>query len=151
MKIDRPGSKIKDTAAIAVKEGEKKVSSAPGSKFSSLMEKADDQGFDDRMKKLAEDIFEQGERLAKKIDVRDLKVYKSLIAEFLNEVTNNSHRFDKKSKMDRRGRLKVFVTVKNINEEVDSLTNEMLSKQADNIKILKKIEDIRGMILDLQL
>jgi uncharacterized protein YaaR (DUF327 family) len=151
MKIDRQDSKPKSLSQPQNKEGEKRVSGAANSKFTNLLDKAHDDNYDEYTKKLAQDIFNQGDKLSKRVDVRELKIYKALITEFLNRVMNESPRFVKNSKIDRRGRHKVFVTVKNINEEVDALTKDVLGNQSDNIKILKRIEDIRGLILDLEL
>lgn len=151
MKVDRSNPKFKPATRSSENDSDRKVTQSTGSKFLNFMDKATDEKYEDKIKKLAADILAQGEKLGKRIDVRELKQYKALIAEFLNQLVNNSYSFVKNSKLDRRGRYKVFVTVKRVNEELDELTNEVLSNQVDNIKILKKIEDIRGLILDLEL
>ena len=46
-----------------------------------------------RLQGLMEEITMQGERLYKKRDVRDMKKYRSLIKEFMNEVVSRSHSF----------------------------------------------------------
>jgi uncharacterized protein YaaR (DUF327 family) len=51
--------------------------------------------------------------------------------------------------LDRRGRHKVFAVIKKVNEELDDLTREVLTDEKDRIKILKKLDDIKGLILDL--
>jgi len=64
---------------------------------------------------------------------------------------HHSHIFSKDSHLDRRGRYKVYATVKKINEELDELTKRFLMPRKDNIRILQRIEDIRGLVLDLML
>ena len=78
-----------------------------------------------------------------------LKVYKKLISEFFDETVNNSHKFTKQNFLDRRGRHRVYAVVKTVNKELDELTNDVLNSEKDNIKILKRLDDIRGMILDI--
>ncbi len=94
-------------------------------------------------------IQSQGKKLEKKADIRDLKIYKQLISEFLDGAVTHSHSFTKKSFLDRRGRHRVYAIIKKINESLIELTNEVLKSQQDNISILKKLDDIRGLILDL--
>lgn len=119
--------------------------------FVSQLKRVEEHNVEERIKYLVNQITEQGERLGKKVDVRELKIYKKLISEFLDETLNNSHKFSRESLIDRRGRNRVYATVKKINAELEELTNDVLSAQKDNIKILQRIEDIRGLILDITL
>lgn len=130
---------------------EKKVSSNNGTSFKSHLKHFENHSTEERIKLLIGQIQEQGEKLGKKVDLRELKVYKGLITEFLDEALNNSQKFSKDSHLDRRGRYKVYATVKKINEELENLTKDVLNSEKDNIKILQRIEDIRGLILDLSL
>ena len=147
--------RIKETVAntagiqgITTKE-EKKVIEGKETSFKNHLKEMDKLSFEERIKHLVNKIEEQGEKLSKKIDLRELKIYKRLIADFLDEVVSNSHKFTKDSTLDRRGRYKVYATVKKINKELDELTQEVLKEEKDNIAVLKKIEDIRGLVLNL--
>lgn len=51
--------------------------------------------------------------------------------------------------MDRRGRHRLYATVKKVNTELEVLTEEILKSERDHLKIIGKIEDIRGLILDM--
>ncbi|QNU68687.1 YaaR family protein [Ruminiclostridium herbifermentans] len=117
--------------------------------FASQMRRLETANYEERIRTLADKIQSQGKKLEKKADIRDLKIYKKLISEFLDEAVAHSHSFSKKSFLDRRGRHRVYAIIKKINEELIELTNEVLKAEQDNIKILKKLEDIRGLILDL--
>lgn len=117
--------------------------------FSSTLRKLEYANYEERIKVLVDKIQSQGKKLEKKADIRDLKIYKQLISEFLDEAVSHSHAFTKKNFLDRRGRHRVFAIIKKINEELIELTNEVLRAEQDNINILKKLDDIRGLILDL--
>lgn len=119
--------------------------------FSSQLKKLEFNNYQERIKILADKIQSQGKKLEKKADIRDLKVYKQLISEFLDEAVSHSHSFTKKNFLDRRGRHRVYAIIKKINEELIELTNEVLKAEQNNINILKKLDDIRGLILDLLL
>ncbi len=117
--------------------------------FSTQLKKLEYKNYEERIRVLADKIQSQGKKLEKKADIRDLKVYKQLISEFLDEAVSHSHSFTKKNFLDRRGRHRVYAIIKKINEELIELTNEVLKAEQDNISILKKLDDIRGLILDL--
>ncbi|MCL2741702.1 MAG: YaaR family protein [Oscillospiraceae bacterium] len=125
----------------------------PGSAatFEGVMMKADERNVETRLGDLAERIYEQGKKLGQKVDIAELRVYKAMISEFVSEAVAYSHKFTKESFLNRRGKHKVYSTVKKINDNLERLTAEVLMEEKDNIGILQKIEDIRGFILDLLL
>jgi uncharacterized protein len=130
---------------------DRKVSENKEVSFQSRLKHVEDRNAEERLQDMADQIIKQGEKLGKKMDIRELKIYKNLVSEFLDEAVNNSHTFEKKNFLDRRGRHKIYATVKKVNEELDNLTKDVLSSEKDNIKILQRLDDIRGMILDISL
>ncbi len=129
----------------------RKVSEKNGLQFSTHMDKNYSDNQEEELKKKALEIEKQGKRLGSHIDVSELKAYKRLVIEFLNEAIRGSSSFSKDSFLDRRGRHRVFATIKIVNEKLEQLTNEVLSSEKDNLTILGRIEDIRGLVLDLVL
>ena len=57
---------------------------------------------------LMEEITRQGDKLAKHRDIKDMRKYRALIKEFLNEIVNRSHSFSRENFLDRRGRHRVY-------------------------------------------
>lgn len=121
------------------------------SHFSTMLKKQTSDNMDETLKRMAQEIISQGERLGEKVDIAELKAYKRMVSEFLEESVRNFARFSKESFMDRRGRHRLYATVKKINESLEELTREVLNKEQDHLKIIGRIEDIRGMILDILL
>lgn len=103
----------------------------------------------EKLSSLMKDIEEQGNKLAKHMDIRDMKRYRSLVKEFMNEVTTRSHEFSRENFLDRRGRHRVYGIVKEVDKSLDDLAQELLKEEKDNLAILNKIDDIRGMLLDI--
>ncbi len=103
----------------------------------------------EKLSSLMKDIEEQGSKLAKHMDIRDMKRYRSLVKEFMNEVTAHSHEFSRENFLDRRGRHRVYGIVKEVDKSLDDLAQELLKDEKDNLAILNKIDDIRGMLLDI--
>ena len=57
----------------------------------------------ERLTNLMAEITTEGEKLAKKRDVKDMRHYRGLVKEFLNEVVTRSHSFSRENFLDRRG------------------------------------------------
>ena len=113
--------------------------------ISSIMEKE----LQEKVAELMGSITEQGKKLGKKTDIRDMKRYRELIKTFLNEVVYRSHKFSRENYLDRRGRHRVYGIVRLIDENLDKLAEELLKDEKDNIAILSTIAEIRGLLLDI--
>ena len=106
-------------------------------------------GFREKLKNLLERIDIQSQKLSERMDIGELKRYRSLVSEFLDIALRNSSQFHKEHTLDSKGRHRIFAIVKNIDTELESLTREVLRQQKDNLNVLAKLDDIRGMLLDI--
>jgi len=104
-----------------------------------------------RMQQLKKDIDEQGAKLADRVDVKELERYRRLIREFLDEIVSNGYTFSREDAYASRGRHRYIATVKVVDEKLDELGKEVLKENADKIEILHRIDDIRGLLLDLMM
>lgn len=98
---------------------------------------------------LLEDITAQGKRIAQHMDIRDMKKYRGLIKDFLNEVVYRSHKFSRENFLDRRGRHRVYGIIRLIDQNLDDLATELVQDELDHISILGKIGEIEGLLLDI--
>jgi len=105
----------------------------------------------EKMQGLIKSIDEQGERLTDKVDVKEFEKYRRLIREFLDEIVSNSYTFSREDAYASRGRRRFIATVDTVNKKLDELAKEVLKEQADNIDIVHRVDDIRGLLLDLLL
>ncbi len=149
LKIDGSSGRKPQNLTGRIDRDVKKVNDMNGAQFSSHMDRQFSESQDEELKKKAMEIEQQGKRLASHIDISELKAYKKLVMEFLNEAVRGFSRVSKDSFLDRRGRHRVFATIKVGNEKLDELTKEVLKSEKNNLAILGRIEDIRGLILDL--
>lgn len=102
-----------------------------------------------KLNSLMEEITMQGERLSKRRDVKDMRHYRGLVKDFLNEVVTHSHAFSRENFLDRRGRHRVYGIIRLIDENLDQLAQELMKDEKDNLAILGKIGEIRGLLLDI--
>lgn len=98
---------------------------------------------------MMEDITQQGNKLSRKMDIRDMKLYRKMIKEFMNEIVTHSHSFSRENFLDKKGRHRVYGMVKLIDQALDDLAEELMREEQDHLAILNKIGEIQGMILDL--
>jgi len=104
----------------------------------------------ERLNELKDKIDKQGENLSEMVDVREYDRYRRLIREFLDEVVSNGYAFSKEdSYAARGGRHRYIATVKIVDEKLDELGKAVMSEQADKIEILGRVDEIRGLLLDL--
>lgn len=123
---------------------------APAEDFKfTLMSSIEEDGLAARLQVMMEEITMQGKKLGKHMDVRDMKHYRKLIKEFMNEIVNRSHKFSRENFLDRRGRHRVYGMIKRVDEVLDELAGELIKDEKDAIAILDKVDEIRGLLLDI--
>ena len=81
--------------------------------------------------------------------IRDMKKYRELVKDFLNEIVNRSHKFSRENFLDRRGRHRVYGIVKLVDKNLDDLASELVKDEKDHLTILSKVGEIRGLLLDI--
>lgn len=148
MKVRKTLNSPSNPSGVISRE-ERKVSDSREPSFQNQLRQVESRNYEQRINELVEEIVRQGEKLGRKIDIKELKQYKKLISEFLDEATGNMHKFSRQSFLDRRGRHRVYAIVKKINKELELLTEEVLKDEKDNIGILQRLDDIRGLIMDI--
>jgi len=114
-----------------------------------LMSSIEEAGLSERLSVMMQEITMQGEKLGKHMDVRDMKHYRRLIQEFMNEIVNRSHKFSRENFLDRRGRHRVYGMIKRVNVVLDELARELIKEEKDTLAILSKVDEIRGLLLDI--
>lgn len=114
--------------------------------LASQIEEADLQA---QLTTMMEEIVQSGKRLGKRMDIRDMKNYRSLVQGFMNEIVNRSHKFSRENFLDRRGRHRVYGIIKLVNRNLDELAQELIKDEKDHLAILSKIDEIRGLLLDI--
>lgn len=114
-----------------------------------LASNIEEEGLAERLNLMMEEIVMQGDKIVKRMDVRDMRRYRTLIKEFMNEIVNRSHKFSRENFLDRRGRHRVYGIIRLVDEKLDELAQELVSEECDKIAILAKVDEIRGLLLDI--
>lgn len=114
-----------------------------------LMSAIDEDGLQARLMAMFEDITMQGKKISKHMDVKDMKRYRVLVKDFLNEIVNRSHKFSRENFLDRKGRHRVYGIIRLIDQNLDELAQELIKEEKDQLSILGKVGEIRGLLLDI--
>ncbi len=130
-------------------EQTQQVQESDGTFKFTLVSRIEEQDLQNALTNMMEEITRQGEKLSKHRDIKDMKRYRSLIKDFLNEVVNRSHAFSRENFLDRKGRHRVYGIIRLIDENLDQLAQELVKDEQDNLAILNKIGEIRGLLLDI--
>ncbi len=141
--------KVNDVNAAAPLADTAKTVAGDGSFKFTLASAITDAELQAKVDALLEDITAQGNRIAQHMDIRDMKAYRSMIKEFLNEVVYRSHKFSRENFLDRKGRHRVYGIIRLIDSNLDELATELVNDEKDHIEILARIGEIRGLLLDI--
>lgn len=114
-----------------------------------LASNIEEAGLAERLNLMMEEIVMQGDKIVKRMDVRDMRRYRTLIKEFMNEIVNRSHKFSRENFLDRRGRHRVYGIIRLVDEKLDELAQELVNEESDKIAILARVDEIRGLLLDI--
>ncbi len=114
-----------------------------------LASNIEEAAFAERLNLMMEEIVMQGDKIIKRMDVKDMRKYRSLIKEFMNEIVNRSHKFSRENFLDRRGRHRVYGIIRLVDQKLDELAQELVKDERDTISILAKVGEIRGLLLDI--
>lgn len=141
--------RVNETPQVALTETQKQaVQQNDNFKFM-LAGNIEEKDLQAKLSAMIGEISDFGKRISKKTDIRDMKHYRGLIKEFLNEVVYRSHSFSRENYLDRKGRHRVYGIIRLIDQNLDELARELIKDEKDNIKILNLVGDIEGMLLDI--
>lgn len=141
--------KVNDVAMTQQVETKQSEKTGDDSFKFTLISNIEEKDLQERLKTMMQDITEQGDRISKHMDIKDMKRYRELVKGFMNEITSRSHHFSRENFLDRRGRHRVYGIIKLVDKNLDDLAAELMKEEKDHLAIVGKIDDIRGLLLDI--
>ena len=142
--------KVNDVSKIQqVEEPTKSVERGDDSFKFTLIRNIEEKDLQEKLNSMMEQITVQGDKISKHMDIKDMKKYRELVKGFLNEVVSRSHEFSRENFLDRRGRHRVYGIVRLVDKNLDDLAGELVKDEKDHLAIISKIDDIRGLLLDI--
>lgn len=139
------GSMVRAGAAPEPKNAP--VSNAPS--FRAAMEGINRQNAEQMLSDFSARITQQGQILGQRCDIVELKRFKEMITEYLNEAVRFMYEFKKQSTFDARGRHRLYAMIKKINDKLEKMTQDVLGGQAGSLELLDAIDEVRGLLVDI--
>lgn len=91
----------------------------------------------------------QAELIIKTRRLEEVARYRDLVSQFVSAVVNRAYLAEEHTGFDRRGRHRLLILVRRIDDELENLVRLVLERQAGSVEILAKLGEIRGLIVDL--
>ena len=134
--------KVNDIKASSQIQSVKSTASSDDSFKFTLISNIEEKDLQEKLGNMMQEITEQGEKIAKHMDIQDMRKYRELVKGFLNEVVNRSHKFSRENFLDRRGRHRVYGIVKLVDKNLDELAGELVKEEKNHLEIVGRIDDI---------
>ncbi len=136
------------TPALTERESAGRAERA-GGLFPADLAKAEDTLSQEKLGELLTKIDEQGRRLGEVPTYAELKAYRELVRSFLAEAVGRAYTLQSQTGWDRHGRQKMYAVVKEIDQQLAELAEDVRHGQERQLQIMGRLDAIRGMLVDL--
>lgn len=127
------------------------MSEMPAIRFTEILAQKDYDRQKEDLQKALDLIDEKGQKLVENRTVENLYEYKNLIKGFIDEVVREGFEINEKRGFSRMGRAKVLRTVSEVDAKLVELTNLILKREHKELNVLKKVGEIKGLLVNLLL
>lgn len=117
--------------------------------FTSVMDKRRTDVTFERLNKKMTEIEAQGEKLADTRSVENLRKYKKMVKDFLDDAIKNGLELKEQRGFNQRGSTKIYKLVKEVDKKLIDLTNQVLDKEKKGLDVLNLVGEIKGMLLNI--
>ncbi|MCO7127710.1 YaaR family protein [Sporolactobacillus shoreicorticis] len=99
------------------------------------------------LKELLNKVDEQAKRVSGSRTIRDLQIYKKYVRSFLQEAVQTGLGTSQSRSWQQGGAQQTLV--KTVDQKLVTLTNDLLDKNKEELKLLDQLDEIRGMLINL--
>ncbi|ADL51345.1 YaaR family protein [Clostridium cellulovorans] len=99
-----------------------------------------------QLKEMLDDIRKKGSRLAITKSFADVRAYKRLIKDYLQQVMDYMYEIKKDISF---WQTQYFITVDIIDAKLQELTELLMNQEGENINVAARVDEIQGLILDI--
>ncbi|WP_342412224.1 YaaR family protein [Bacillus sp. FSL K6-1560] len=117
--------------------------------FKTLMENQSSKMKLDQLTRLLSDIEAFGKRLTKSRNFKDLARFKGLVKRFVKEAVDSGLSHETSKSFDLYGNSRTLGLVKEIDDKLIQLTEEMMDQEKPAIDLLERIGEIKGLLINL--
>ncbi len=159
-KIDAPDTLIAGLVpGLTGRRAERKKDAPKAGAFSSALKKAEEHEAtpaalalpfsEGEASELLDGVHAFGEALKRDASTENIKNYKKAVRDFVHYVVERAYAVEEKVSGGNILKRKKFTTVAIIDEKLERLAADVLSSQRDRLDILKRLDEIHGLLVDL--
>lgn len=126
-----------------------KVNSKSSSDFQGILQQYEQSAWGTSLDALLERLDVIGRRLVLSSSVNDFNEYKKTLTGFFQETHDKAFRLKEETGWNTKGQRKVYQGIEVINSELEELYKLVIDKEKNSMKILAKLDNIKGMLIDL--
>lgn len=148
MRVAKAGSKREQP--ISPSRRQKRSQGVQGT-FSEMLEteQTGDRGID--LLVALEEVDEYARRLKESPILENLLPYKKRVRAILRFLVEQSYDVKESSVYDLHGRRRLLVLVESIDHKLEELTRDFLNQHSSSIDLVSRLDEIRGLLLDLHI
>nr|WP_156158112.1 YaaR family protein [Paenibacillus sp. VKM B-2647] len=121
----------------------------PARSFADTMQQQDEKVTGEQLARMAEQIKLQGDRLARSMTVRSLRMYRALVKQFLEETARRGVGLKETKGWDRRGRTRRYKLLDEIDSRLTAMADELVETEQGRLELLQRIGEIRGLLINI--
>lgn len=114
--------------------------------FAGAFDMANKNQSEQQLQEMLKDIEKLGKRLTKTKTLEDARIYRNKIREYLTFILKNTYMLKKDTNSLT---FSIHTRVEIINEKLDELNRAVMEEQREAIDIADKIEEIKGLLVDV--
>jgi uncharacterized protein YaaR (DUF327 family) len=141
------GSDVRTTVEQRLQDGTKP--SVQTGKFDTVVQAQQKKLQSEHLNTLLGKIDQQGQRLLKSQTLSDLREYKRLVKRFMKETVEFGMNLKKSRSWSGHGHMDTMHLIEKIDEELITLTDELVNREGKSIDILGRIGEIKGLLINL--
>lgn len=138
---------VKRTSRTTTKKKVNRVE--PSLAFDEILALTEEDHEREQLDEMLDDIRKKGKELSEKRDVEILIAYKEMVKSFIEEAVTFGLKVVERRGHGRAGRSKIMRMVSMIDEKMINLTEDLLKQEQSSLKLLTKIGEIEGLLLNL--
>lgn len=149
MRVGEPTEGRTDLAIHLEKNEQKKNNGIKKNYFLDKLKDLNSEQVRDELDALLQKIDDQGRVLQNTMSLRDLLSYKGLVKDFMGVVVGRGYTLKEEFGWNQRGQSKSYQLLKKVDEKLEALTETFFDKESEQVTLLGKMGEIRGLLVDL--
>ena len=148
VKVNSLGGGSRDS--MIIRESQELVNVVrPEISFKTQLNQVRRENLNEELSQLLEDVDRAAEKLREEKTIPALRNYKEKVRNFIRAVTERAYELKEGRSWNSRGGQKIFVLVRKIDSYLEKLTEQILDEQKEGIDLLDRLDEIRGILIDM--